>query len=693
MGTRRLMGLNRTPLAVCVAAAFATGLAVVSGVVTAGTPGQPDRSGEARPAAVLPVTSCADDGSPGTLREVVAGAASGDTVDLTQLKCSTITLLSGQLEIGVDDLTIEGPGRDALTVDGNQASNDEHTNNGRVFQHSGHGTLAIEDLTVANGLVYSAGAYGGCINSPDGAVSLINSAVIGCRAITFSGGSSAHGGGISAGNSIGEGGIFLDNSVVSGNVAAAVFNEDSNQYGYISAGGGLASRGTVTIVDSQITGNRVEATLPFTYELRLQQAGGGGISTYFQPLTITNSVISGNFAGCNLEEVQCYQAVAGGVRALGGLTIDSSTISDNVTEAVYRIIGVGIEVEGYGVQITNTTISNNQARPGSSTFLNWGGGILLSNSTADIRYSTFNGNIGTGRGGAIFLDNSAATVSNATISGNTVIDQGGGVFLSYSDGAALTLENSTVTLNGSTGEAGGGGIVDYTNRYGATVLQSSIVAGNIITADTPIFDADLGVSAGSVDGANNLIVAASGVALPSDTISTDPMLGPLQDNGGPTWTHALLPASPAIDAGNNAAKLDFDQRGEGYPRVSGFAADIGAFEVQQGPVGSPPNAADDSYTMTEHTTLTVDPPGVLGNDSDPDGDPLTATLVTGPSNGTLTLNPDGSFTYTPNDDFVGTDSFTYEANDGQLDSSVATVSITVKQDPADRVFADGFDGP
>ncbi|WP_415794929.1 Ig-like domain-containing protein, partial [Mycolicibacterium frederiksbergense] len=68
---------------------------------------------------------------------------------------------------------------------------------------------------------------------------------------------------------------------------------------------------------------------------------------------------------------------------------------------------------------------------------------------------------------------------------------------------------------------------------------------------------------------------------------------------------------------------------------------------------------------------------VLTNDSDADGSTLTATLVTGPANGTLTLNADGSFTYTPDADFNGTDSFTYTAGDGTETSSIATVSITI----------------
>ena len=92
----------------------------------------------------------------------------------------------------------------------------------------------------------------------------------------------------------------------------------------------------------------------------------------------------------------------------------------------------------------------------------------------------------------------------------------------------------------------------------------------------------------------------------------------------------------------------------------------------------PPVAVNDTaYTTTEDTPLTVAAPGVLGNDTDPDGDPLTAALVTGPTHGALTLNPTGSFVYTPAASFAGTDTFTYTANDASLASTPATVTVTV----------------
>jgi hypothetical protein len=77
-----------------------------------------------------------------------------------------------------------------------------------------------------------------------------------------------------------------------------------------------------------------------------------------------------------------------------------------------------------------------------------------------------------------------------------------------------------------------------------------------------------------------------------------------------------------------------------------------------------PVAPGDAFSTAEDTVLTVPAPGVLGNDTDPDGDPLTAVLVTGPSHGSLTLNANGSFSYTPAADFAGSDSFTYRASDG-----------------------------
>ena len=95
----------------------------------------------------------------------------------------------------------------------------------------------------------------------------------------------------------------------------------------------------------------------------------------------------------------------------------------------------------------------------------------------------------------------------------------------------------------------------------------------------------------------------------------------------------------------------------------------------------PPVAADDAYTMSAGGTLTVAAPGVLGNDSDPDGDALHATLVDGGGNGSLSLSSNGGFTFKPGGSFSGVRTFTYRASDGLASSSIATVSIQVTPTP------------
>jgi VCBS repeat-containing protein len=98
----------------------------------------------------------------------------------------------------------------------------------------------------------------------------------------------------------------------------------------------------------------------------------------------------------------------------------------------------------------------------------------------------------------------------------------------------------------------------------------------------------------------------------------------------------------------------------------------------ENPADEPPTAEADAYTVTEDSTLSVGAPGVLGNDADPEGRPLTAVQITAPAHGALTLNPDGSFTYTPTANYNGPDSFTYRAIDpAQASSNLATVSLTV----------------
>ncbi|HZT80608.1 MAG TPA: Ig-like domain-containing protein [Gemmataceae bacterium] len=118
-----------------------------------------------------------------------------------------------------------------------------------------------------------------------------------------------------------------------------------------------------------------------------------------------------------------------------------------------------------------------------------------------------------------------------------------------------------------------------------------------------------------------------------------------------------------------------------YTATDGLAdSNLATVTLNVHAVNSPPVAANDAFSVAHNDTLTVVASGLLANDSDPDNDPLTASLASGPAHGTLSLNSDGSFTYTPDLNFTGTDSFTYLANDGADESGVATVSITVTND-------------
>ena len=100
-----------------------------------------------------------------------------------------------------------------------------------------------------------------------------------------------------------------------------------------------------------------------------------------------------------------------------------------------------------------------------------------------------------------------------------------------------------------------------------------------------------------------------------------------------------------------------------------------------------PVAVNDSYSTAVNTALNQAAPGVLGNDSDPEGTALTARLVNGPSHGSLTLNSNGSFVYTPFVNYIGNDSFTYQASDGATGSNIATVTMSVT---SLSIFADNF---
>jgi len=196
-------------------------------------------------------------------------------------------------------------------------------------------------------------------------------------------------------------------------------------------------------------------------------------------------------------------------------------------------------------------------------------------------------------------------VTNSTLSGNSTTGNGGGIYSNADRGGAqLAVTNST--LGGNSADHGGGifnGTVNgvVTLAIGSTILSAGDSGENIYN-DTNGTVASLGYNLSSDDGGGYL--TANG-----DQINTDPMLGPLQDNGGPTFTHALLPGSPAIDTGdpNFTPPPFYDQRGPGYHRVVNGRIDKGSFEVQSGGTPTPTPTPTATATPTPMATPTPKP--------------------------------------------------------------------------------------
>jgi hypothetical protein len=248
--------------------------------------------------------------------------------------------------------------------------------------------------------------------------------------------------------------------------------------------------------------------------------------------------------------------------------------------------GNGDNVGGGGVNLetaANLTLLAVEVT-GNSTNNHTGGGVREANagSVLAIINSTIANNETTGgfNGGGIEVLHGSLTITNSTISGNTArgTQNGGGVRVA--DGTAV-IRNSTITGNSAT--TGAGLSVDT-----ATVtLSSTIVAGNHPTTGGDVEGPVLAVSdhnlIGNDTGLTGITNGVNGNLIGTAATPINPLLGPLQFNGGPTRTHALLAGSPALNKGFDAVGLASDQRGIPFLRLSGVAVDIGAFEVQPNP--------------------------------------------------------------------------------------------------------------
>ena len=317
-------------------------------------------------------------------------------------------------------------------------------------------------------------------------------------------------------------------------------------------GGGIFNSGDLTVSGCVFTNNTAA------------HDGGGIYNANGARLTVTGgTTFTRNFAdfGGGIASKEGELTVTGG-----------SNISYNSSSGYAGGIGNAAGI----LTVTSSTLSHNSA-------LKYGGGIYNSGDMT-ISDSVLSYNSAEDRGGGIHTVYGEVVIGESTFSGNSATSFGGGI---YNSDGNLTISGSTLAYNSA---STGGGIASYHNTSSTTsILYNTLVAQNFLRATDPPNPSDLegtfGVTSSYTligDGSGGLD-ASHGNLLGTPASPLDPRLGPLQNNGGPTSTHALLDGSPAINAGDPDIFTDpnqYDQRGPGFSRVVGGRIDIGAVEVQ-----------------------------------------------------------------------------------------------------------------
>jgi hypothetical protein len=332
------------------------------------------------------------------------------------------------------------------------------------------------------------------------------------------------------------GAIYIKNGA-----AANVTNSSLDYNGANSFGGAIINYGTLTVSGSSFTTNCATTDGGAIF------IGGGGTAT------ITNSIFSEN-------KVIDWSGGAIFIDSGGTANINKSTFSYNKVDNLTDGFGGGGIFNVGTANVNNSIFSNNSAH--------WGGAILTFSSIT-VSNSTFSENNSFYGGGISVYQGATANVSSSTFFGNTAAD-GGGIFINQGG----TANVSSSTFSGNYATAGGSGIYNFHNNYGSGIVH----LGNTIIANSESTNCYGAIS----DTGGNLSTDQSCPAI----IYANPLLGLLQNNGGPTFTMALPPNSPAIDKGEKSlclATSDKDQRGQ--PRfVDGDRdevadCDIGAFEI------------------------------------------------------------------------------------------------------------------
>jgi hypothetical protein len=374
---------------------------------------RPVRHASFDPAAAIVVSNCNDAGA-GSLREAAALAMDGDSIDLTQLSCGTITLTTGAIALGGKNLTIQGPGAAALTIDGGGTD--------RVFTAILHvrdpdfaarapqgsrSLVEIDGLSITNGLSTS----GGCIYS-NNAISLVDSNVHDCRAYSATG--------PAAGGAIYGYQVSLDHSTVSSSTAVSAVGD---------AGAGGIFAYSVDLLDSTISGNSASTNAASGKYLAV--GGGvyaaGGFSSRFS--TIADNQATGPVSKYSL---------GGGIAAGGSVYLYATTVSDNVSAGLFGGLVV-VGQSGYGdATILNSTIAGNSAT-NASGIASFGTPVTLGNSTVAFNTALSN-TVGSAAG--LFLQDTTADLENSIVANNLAASLPADI--SGSGTAALTGTNNVV---------------------------------------------------------------------------------------------------------------------------------------------------------------------------------------------------------------------------------------------------------
>ena len=494
---------------------------------------------------------------------------------------NTATLEGGGLWNGSGTMTIDG-----TTIDNNTASGDAADQGGGGIFNAG-GTLIVQNsTTISNNDADGAAGSGGGILNDMGTLTVTDSQLSGNTSVRAGGGieeNSTMGGLLTltnvtlSGNSTGGapgngGGLHItgpgDSNITGGMVTG---NDAAREGGGLWNGSGIMTIDAVTIDANTATGDAADdggagvfnngGTLNITNGTIVSNnvasgtsASGGGLLSTAGDVTITDSSFDSNSANR-----------AGGAIELidGNLTFTNSVMSNNDVDGFAGVAnpgnGGGFHVTGMSgtIDISTSTITGNAAA-------NEGGGLWNQNGTTmNVSMSTIDNN-SAGEGGGIYNNGGAiTTVMTSTISGNSASVSGGGA---TNNGASLDFNAVTIAMNTSAGNGGG---IDAVNNVS---LKNTIVALNTAASGTDV-SGTLTSNDYNLIGMDDLNVFTPQT---NDIEGADPVVGPLQDNGGTTLTHQLLNGSPAFDAGD-AGDAFVDQIGQ---PVFGAARDIGAYESQ-----------------------------------------------------------------------------------------------------------------